>query len=99
MGIGIGDYLHTGGPSLYVTNFSDENDLLYRNDGNWNFTDVSYASGVALPSLPFVKWGTTFADLDNDAWIGLITVTGRAYQQVDALHSGAGYRDHKLLRM
>src|SRR5207248_2195453 len=63
MGIGIGDYLHTGGPSLYVTNFSDENDLLFRNDGNWNFTDVSYASGVALPSLPFVKWGTAFVDL------------------------------------
>src|SRR5205814_6910607 len=29
---------------------------LYRNDGNRNFTDVSYASGVALRSLPFVKW-------------------------------------------
>ena len=51
MGIAIGDYLHTGRPSLYVTNFSDENNLLYRNDGNWNFTDVSYPSGVALPSL------------------------------------------------
>ncbi len=28
MGIAIGDYLHTGRPSLYVTNFSDENDLI-----------------------------------------------------------------------
>ena len=99
MGIAIGDYLHTGRPSLYVTNFSDENDLLYRNDGNWNFTDVSYASGVALPSLPFVKWGTAFADLDNDGWLDLITVTGHVYPQVDALPSGAGYREPKLLRM
>jgi len=31
MGIAIGDYNHTGRPSIYVTNFSDENDLLYRN--------------------------------------------------------------------
>ena len=33
MGIAIGDYTAHGRPSLYVTNFSDENDLLYRNDG------------------------------------------------------------------
>ena len=99
MGIGIGDYLHTGGPSLYVTNFSDENDLLFRNDGNWNFTDVSYASGVALPSLPFVKWGTAFVDLDNDGWLDLITAGGHVYPQVDTLPAGATYREPKLLRM
>jgi hypothetical protein len=99
MGIAVGDYLHTGRPSLYVTNFSDENDLLFRNDGNWNFTDVSYTSGVALPSLPFVKWGTAFVDLDNDGWLDLITVTGHVYPQVDSLPSGATYREPKLLRM
>ena len=99
MGIAVGDYLHTGRPSLYVTNFSEENDVLYRNDGNWNFTDVSYASGVALSSLPFVKWGTAFVDLDNDGWVDLITVTGHVYPQVDTLPSGATYREPKLLRM
>ncbi len=99
MGIAIGDYLHTGRPSLYITNFSDENNLLYRNDGNWNFTDVSYPSGLALPSLPFVKWGTAFADLDNDGWLDLITVSGHVYPQVDTLPSGARYREPKLLQM
>jgi hypothetical protein len=99
MGIAIGDYLHTGRPSLYVTNFTDENDLLYRNDGNWNFTDVSYPSGLALPSLPFVKWGTAFADLDNDGWLDLITVSGHVYPQVDTLPSGARYRQPKLLQL
>jgi hypothetical protein len=33
MGIAVGDYLHNGRPSLFVTNFENENDLLYRNDG------------------------------------------------------------------
>lgn len=99
MGIAIGDYLHTGRPSLYITNFSDEYDLLYRNDGNWNFTDVSYKSGVAVPSLPYVKWGTAFVDLDNDGWLDLFTVSGHVYPQVDALPSGARYREPKLLQM
>jgi hypothetical protein len=99
MGIAVGDYNHTGRPSLYVTNFSDENDLLYRNDGDWNFTEVSYASGVALPSLPWVKWGTAFVDLDNDGWLDLIAVSGHVYPQVDTLPSGPGYREPKLLSM
>lgn len=97
MGIAVGDYLHNGRPSLYVTNFEDENDLLYRNDGDWNFTEVSYPSGVAMPSLPWVKWGTAFVDVDNDGWLDLITVTGHVYPQVDSLPSGAGYREPKLL--
>jgi hypothetical protein len=99
MGIAIGDYLHTGRPSLYVTNFENENDLLYRNDGNWSFTEVSYPSGVALPSLPWVKWGTAFVDLDNDGWLDLIAVSGQVYPQVDTLPSGGGYRQPKLLHL
>ena len=99
MGIAIGDYLHTGRPSLFVTNFENENDLLYRNDGNWNFTEVSYPAGVALPSLPWVKWGDAFVDLDNDGWLDLIAVSGQVYPQVDSLPSGGGYREPKLLHM
>jgi len=99
MGIAIGDYNHTGRPSLYVTNFSDENDLLYRNEGDWNFKEVSYAAGVALPSLPWVKWGTAFVDLDNDGWLDLITVSGHVYPQVDSLPSGGGYREPKMLQL
>jgi enediyne biosynthesis protein E4 len=99
MGIAIGDYLHTGRPSLYVTNFSDENDDLYRNDGNWNFTEVSYPSGLALPSLPLVKWGTAFADFDNDGWLDLIAVAGHVYPQVDALTTGPRYKEPGLVHL
>ena len=99
MGIAIGDYLHTGRLSLYVTNFVDEYDTLYRNDGNWDFHDVSYRSGIALPSLPWVKWGDAFVDLDNDGWLDLIAVSGHVYPQVDTLPSGGGYRQPKLLHL
>jgi enediyne biosynthesis protein E4 len=99
MGIAVGDYNHTGRPSLYVTNFSDENDLLYRNEGGWNFKEVSYAAGVALPSLPWVKWGTAFVDFDNDGWLDLIAVAGHVYPQVDSLPSGGGYREPKMFHL
>jgi hypothetical protein len=97
MGIAVGDYLHTGRPSLYVTHYSDDYDTLYRNDGDWSFQDVSYASGVAVPSLRWVKWGTAFVDLDNDGWLDLVAVSGHVYPQVDGLPSGDRYRQPMLL--
>ncbi|HZQ45302.1 MAG TPA: CRTAC1 family protein [Acidobacteriaceae bacterium] len=99
MGIAVGDYLHTGRPDIYVTNFSDENDDLYRNDGDWNFSEVSYQAGVAVPSLPYVKWGTAFGDFDNDGWLDLIAVAGHVYPQVDELKVGPRYREPGLFHL
>jgi hypothetical protein len=99
MGLAVGDYNHTGRPSMYITNFSDEYSLLFRNDSDWNFTDVSYKAGVAVPSLPYVKWGAAFVDLDNDGWLDIIAVSGHVYPQVDTLPSGARYREPKILQM
>lgn len=99
MGIAIGDYNHTGRPSLYVTNFADEYNTLYMNQGKYDFRDVSYDAGVALASLPWVKWGTAFVDFDNDGWLDLISVNGQVYPQVDTIPSGSRYRQPKNLFM
>ncbi len=99
MGIAVGDYNHTGRPSLYVTNFEGENDDLYRNDGDWDFSEQSYSSGLALAALPWVKWGTAFVDLDNDGWLDLITVNGHVYPQTDTMAGDPGYRQPALLSM
>ena len=99
MGIALGDYNHTGLQSLYVTNFADEYNILYLNQGGYDFRDVSYDSGVAVASLPWVKWGTAFVDLDNDGWLDLVSVNGQVYPQVDSLPSGARYRQPKNLFM
>jgi enediyne biosynthesis protein E4 len=97
MGIALGDYLHAGRLSLFVTNFSEEYNTLYRNEGRLTFTDVSYASGTASSSLPYVGWGTGFFDLDNDGWLDLLVVNGHVYPQVDTVDIGTKYRQPKLL--
>lgn len=99
MGVAVADYNHSGRFSIYITNFADEFNTLYRNDGSYNFTDVSYEAGVALPSLPHVKWGVAFVDLDNDGWADLFSVNGHVYPQVDTTPSGARYREVDNLLM
>jgi enediyne biosynthesis protein E4 len=97
MGIALGDYLHTGRLSIFVTHFSEEYAALFRNDGGMSFTDVSFQAGVATPTIPYVGWGTAFFDFDNDGWPDLFLVNGHVYPQVDTLDVGARYREPKLL--
>ncbi|MCD9185903.1 MAG: CRTAC1 family protein [Pyrinomonadaceae bacterium] len=99
MGLAIGDYLHTGKFAIFVTNFADEYNTLYRNNGNYDFTDASFIAKVAQPSRPWVGWGTGFVDFDNDTWLDLFVVNGHVYPQMDQLPSGAKYRQPKLLHI
>jgi hypothetical protein len=97
MGVALGDYMHTGRMSVFVSHFSDEYAVLYRNDGGLNFSDVSHASGVAQPTVPFVGWGDAFVDLDNSGWLDLVLVNGHVYPQVDNARLGTMYKEPKLV--
>jgi enediyne biosynthesis protein E4 len=91
MGVTVGDYDHDGMLDLFVTNFADEYNTLYHNDGRNSFTDLSYAAKVAAMSLPYVGWGTKFFDYDNDGWVDLFVANGHVYPQLP------GYRQPKFL--
>jgi len=82
MGVTLGDYNHDGRLDLFITNFDDDYNTLYRSDGKGSFTDVSYAAKVAAVSLPYVGWGTWFFDYDNDGWVDLLVVNGHVYPQL-----------------
>ena len=56
MGVAVGDYDNVGRLSLYVTNFSEEYDALYHNDGD-HFTDVSFRSKTARQQPPLREVG------------------------------------------
>jgi hypothetical protein len=97
MGVAIGDYQNNGLVDLFNTTFSDDYDVLYRNDGDANFTDDSYAAGVAEPTVPFLGWGTGFIDYDNDGWKDLFAVNGHVYPLVDQNNWGTTYAERPLL--
>jgi hypothetical protein len=96
MGVAIGDYDHRGRQSIFVTNFSDEYNALYRQEKEFTFTDVSYASQTGHASLPYVGWGCGFFDYDNDGWLDLMVVNGHVYPQLAAAKLRIAYAQRKL---
>jgi hypothetical protein len=78
MGIDSGDYDGDGRLDMVVTTFFNEAYSVYRNNADGTFTDRSATTGVAIPTLPYVGWGTRFFDYDRDGWPDLLFVNGHA---------------------
>ena len=72
----LGDYDNDGDLDLYYTTvYGGDNARLWRNDGNWKFTDVTDAEGLGgMPATYQAGW----ADIDNDGDLDLATA-GRVY--------------------
>ncbi len=67
-GIAVGDFDNDGYEDVLITNFGDT--VLYRNNGNGTFSDVTSRAGVSMPGAPF-KASAAWVDIDNDGWLDL----------------------------
>jgi hypothetical protein len=97
MGLAIADYDNDGRVDFHITNFSDDSNVLYHNDGDGNFTDVTFQAGLGEVTIPFLGWGTSFIDYDNDGWQDLFVVNGHVYPAVDSNQWGTSFAEQALL--
>jgi len=81
MGVAVGDYDNDGYEDLYVTNYG--HNILYHNNGDGTFTDVTKKAGVAAGG-----WSASagFVDYDNDGRIDLFVTR---YMEWDTAHNKA----------
>ncbi len=68
-GIAVLDFDQDGFFDLYLPGKSD-GCLLFRNNGDWTFTDVTAGSGTEAPGVSWI--GAVSADVDGDAWPDLL---------------------------
>ncbi|MEW6755584.1 MAG: CRTAC1 family protein, partial [Candidatus Latescibacterota bacterium] len=97
MGADFGDYDNDGDLDLFMTDYQAESSALYENEGNGFFTDRAFAAGLAIPSLPWVKWGTFFLDWDNDGDRDLFAANGHVLDNAEAFDSSTSYHQPNQL--
>jgi enediyne biosynthesis protein E4 len=81
MGADAADYDGCGRPSIWVTNYEDEQHALYHNDSKQGaalFFHRTASSGIGAIGQKYVAWGTSFLDLDHDGWEDLFIANGHA---------------------
>ncbi|MFO1062683.1 MAG: VCBS repeat-containing protein [Pirellulales bacterium] len=57
---------HDRQTDMLITNFYNEPNTLFINQGNGLFSDRTSSHGLREPSLKMLGFGTQFIDLDND---------------------------------
>jgi hypothetical protein len=77
MGLAVADYDGDGRPDIFITNFANEPNTLYRNVEGTLFEDAGDKAGLAAPSIPYSAWGCNFFDYDNDGWPDLFVSNGQ----------------------
>jgi hypothetical protein len=97
MGIAVGDFQNNGMLDVFNTTFSDDYKPLYRNEGDANFTDISYHIGLGEVTVPFLSWGDAFFDYDNDGWKDLMMSDGHVYPQADKYNWGTSWKQRPML--
>ena len=77
LGTAWGDYDKDGHIDLHVVNFGQSN-VLYRNNGDGTFTDVTPTTGMNLPVTD--AFVTFFLDVDNDADLDIFISNSGSFQ-------------------
>ncbi len=77
LGTAWGDYDKDGYIDLHVVNFGQSN-VLYRNNGDGTFTDVTPTTGMNLPVTD--AFVTFFLDVDNDADLDIFISNSGSFQ-------------------
>lgn len=91
MGVDTADYDGDGRLDFLITNYQYEPNSLYRNDGHLLFSEESQSSGIGPPSMPRLKFGVAFVDLDRDGWQDVYSGSGHVLDNVAEFEKGATF--------
>ncbi|HEX2758237.1 MAG TPA: CRTAC1 family protein, partial [Thermoanaerobaculia bacterium] len=79
MGLAVADFGGDGRPDLFITNYANEPNTLYRNVEGATFAESEREAfgGDRDPVLPLSKWGVAALDFDNDGRDDLAVSSGQ----------------------
>ncbi len=97
MGVDFADYDNDGRADIAVTDLSDQRYMLYRNNRDGTFTDVTNESGLGGATLAYSGWSMKFVDFDNDGWKDLFIAQGHVMDNIEVTSPNLRYLQPPLL--
>ncbi len=97
MGVAAGDLDGDGDFDLFATNFSNESNTLWQNEGGGVFEDSTARFGLATSSLPLLGFGTAAIDVDQDGWLDLVVANGHILDNVNLYYQNIEFAEPNLL--
>jgi enediyne biosynthesis protein E4 len=97
MGVECADYNNDGRLDFYMTSYQKQWGILYRNEGNGFFSDVTRTTGAGTGTYPEVTWGVGMIDFDNDSHRDLFIACGHLQDNVELWDDTTRYEAPNIL--
>ena len=97
MGADFSDYDNDGLPDIVVTDLSNERYMLFRNNGDGTFRDVTNPSGIGNATRIFSGWSAHLFDYDNDGWKDLFVAQSHVIDTIERTSPNLRYLEPPLL--
>ena len=97
MGVDFADYDNDGRPDVVVTDLSNERYMLFRQNPDGSFRDVTNAEWSRRRDASFSGWSTRLFDYDNDGWKDLFVAQGHVMDTIEKTAPNLKYLQPPLL--
>jgi hypothetical protein len=97
MGTDFADYDNDDKPDLVVTDLSNQRYVIFHNNGQGVFADLTTQSGVGGATAAYSGWSTRFLDFDNDGWKDLFFAQGHVMDNIEVTTPNIRYLQPPLL--
>jgi hypothetical protein len=97
MGIDAEDLDGNGYQDVFVTNFSQETNAFWSNNGDGTFDETTYELNLARISLPMSGFGTRFFDYNNDGLTDIFVLNGHPFEPINKVFRETTYAEPPFL--
>jgi len=97
MGIDADDLDGDGNQDVFVTNFSQETNAFWHNNGDSTFDEITYELNLARISIPMSGFGTRFFDFNNDGLTDLFVLNGHPFEPINKVFRETTYAEPPFL--